>query len=363
MPAATPTYPLYQGARQPPRRSFDIAHVVIRGERVPVAVRDVLQTPFYALSEFQAAGARSRGDVLVVAPLSGHFPLLLRDLVVGLLPAYRVFVTDWINVRHVSLEHGTFGLAENIRGVRQMIEQVGPGATVVALCQGGVAALAATAALAAEGSCGLPKTLVLIAAPIDPLANPTQLVRALRARPTRLFQDSTLSVVPGDYAGAGRAVYPAHVQLASLWTYLLRRTGEGGELLRKVTHDDGSDPELCPFLDAYTSIMDLDARFFVENLACIYRDEALLRGSLCLDGVRLDLGAIRDTALLTVEGERDDIAAPGQTSSALDLCRSVPSSARRSLVVPRCAHFSLFHGEIWRRRVLPEIRAFLDRQQ
>src|SRR5262249_3344316 len=128
------------------------------------------------------------------------------------------------------------------------------------------------AALAAEGSRCLPRALVLMAAPIDPMANPTQLVRALRARPTQWFQETALSIVPQEYAGAGRAVYPAHVQLASLWSYLLRRTSEGGELMRKVANDDGCDPALCPFLDAYTSIMDLDALFFVENLACIYRD-------------------------------------------------------------------------------------------
>lgn len=361
MPVATATYPFYMGADQPPRRSLDISHVVIAGDRVPVTVRDVLETPFFALTEFRASGGECRGDVLVVAPLSGHLSLLLRDLVIGLLSSYRVYVTDWINVRHVAAEHGSFGLDENIAGVALMIEQLGSGVGVVALCQGGIAALAATAALAAARPRCLPGALVLIAVPVDPLANPTRLVRLLRLSSTRQLQEAALSLVPDDYLGRGRIVYPAHVQLASLWAYLLRRIGEGDELLRKVLHDDGIDPERCPFLDAYTSIMDLDARYFMENLASIYLNCEMPRGAFQVGGGRLDLAEIRETALLTIEGEWDNIVAPGQTSAAIGLCRSIPAYARQSLVVAQCGHFSLFHGEIWRLRVLPRIKAFLDR--
>jgi poly(3-hydroxybutyrate) depolymerase len=191
MPVATATYPFYMGADQPPRRSLDISHIVIAGDRVPVTVRDVLETPFFALTEFRASGGECRGDVLVVAPLSGHLSLLLRDLVIGLLSSYRVYVTDWINVRHVAAEHGSFGLDENIAGVALMIEQLGSGVGVVALCQGGIAALAATAALAAARPRCLPGALVLIAVPVDPLADPPAARGGAIARSRRLSRPGT----------------------------------------------------------------------------------------------------------------------------------------------------------------------------
>jgi poly(3-hydroxybutyrate) depolymerase len=239
-----------------------------------------------------------------------------------------------------------------------MIERLGAGLTVVALCQGGVAALAATALLAAADDPRTPSALVLMAAPIDPLANPTRVVRLLRSRPLAWFESNVITTVPEDYAGNGRRVYPAHLQLAALWSYMAKRVGEGGEIRAKLLYDDGVDPWRFPFLDLFTSIMDLDARYFLENTKKVYQDCALSEGALCCYGDPVDPRAIRKTALLTVEGQWDDIAAPGQTSAAHAQCTSLPQRLRRQIIVPGSGHFSLFHGETWRREVLPQIRDF-----
>lgn len=348
--------PQFAGAYQPARRDFGIANVIADDGIVPVHTRDVVATPFCTLVEFARSDVAPRADLLVIAPLSGHFPFLLRDLVIGLLPFFRVYVTDWTNVRHVPAEHGSFGLDTNISGVLSMIRSLAPGMTVVALCQGGVPALAATALLAHENDARTPAALVLMAAPIDPLANPTPVVRLLRARSLSWFEENLITTVPEEYAGRGRRVYPARFQLMALRTYLARRISEGGELSAKLLSDDGADPAQFPFLDLYTSIMDLDAKFLVDNTKAVFHDCLLRNGRLFFGGERVDPAAIRDTALLTVEGAWDDIAAPGQTSAAHGLCTSLPARLRREMIVPHSGHFSLFYGETWRREVLPAIK-------
>jgi poly(3-hydroxybutyrate) depolymerase len=356
--AVMPMSQLFAGSDQPARRSFDIADVTIDGNRVPVKTRDVVRTPFCALTEFARSEATAVRDVLVVPPLSGHFPILLRDLVIGLITSFRLYVTDWINVRHVAVEHGDFGLEANISCVLEMIRSLGPGLTVIGLCQGGVSALAATALLAAADDRRTPAALILIAAPIDPLANPTRVVRLLRSRSLSWFEHNLITTVPETYAGRGRRVYPAHLQLGALWTYLARRVSEGSDICAKLLNDDGIDPRRYPFLDLYTSIMDLDAMYFLENTKSVYQDCALREGTFCCHGEPVDPRAIRKSALLTVEGEWDDIAAPGQTSAAHGLCTSLSQDMHRQIIVSGSGHFSLFHGETWRREVLPAIREF-----
>ena len=353
---ASATAPLFAGADQPARRGFGINEITVRRERVPVTTRDIAATPYYTLVEFSRQDTAVLPDILVVPPLSGHFAMLLRDLVIGFLDDFRVHVIDWTNVRHVPPRHGQFGLEDNIAAVGAAIRRLRPAPSVVGLCQGGVAALAATALLAADDSSDPQPALALIAAPIDPLANPTGVVRLIRARPIAWFADRATSHVPEPHAGHGRAVYPAQLQLMALLSYLARHLHEGGELLRKLRRDDGADPQRFPFLDAYTSIMDIDARHFVENMRRVFHVCALREGSLRCNGERVDLRAIRRTALVTIEGERDDIAAPGQTSAAHKLCAGLPTGLRRQIVVPNSGHLSLFHGSIFRREVLPAIR-------
>lgn len=350
------------GADQPARRSLDIDAVQTPLGHRRVISRDEPGSPFHGLVSFRLAETARRRRVLLVPPLSGHFPLLMRDVVLGLVPDFDVILMDWTNVRHVPLRHGDFGFDDNIRAIEGAIRDLGPDLSVLALCQGGVPALAATARLAETEAARAPAALVLMAAPIDPLANPTAVVRLIRRFPMAWFRTVPLERVPRGFAGEGRSVYPAHAQLAALQTYLERQREAAGELARKMARDDGADPACAPFDDLYTSIMDIEGRHYVENIERVFHARDLMRGRLVCAGATVRPEAIAATSLMTIEGARDDIAAPGQTAAALDLCPAIPETRRARLVVPDCGHFGLFHGEPWRSRVLPEVRAFLTRR-
>ena len=351
----------YAGADQPARLSLEIDSITHQGELVAVLTQDVLQMPFCALTRLARLDGTHLPKVLVVAPLSGHFPILLRDLVVGLLPSFQVFITDWVNARHVAFDQGPFDLETNVSYIADMIEHVGPGLNVMALCQAALPALVATAHLSETSETSAPRTLVLMAAPVDPSANPTRVVRLIRARPLSWYERNLIARVPASYRGQDRLVYPGSMQLLGLWAHLARHVGEGGELLGKILHNDGNDPLRFPFFDLYSTLMDLPAEVFLDTIRRIYQERSVWQGKLTARSRQADFGAIRSTALMTVEGEDDDIAAPGQTRRAHDLCPAVPTDARRHLLVPDCGHFSLFHGDIWRTRVLPEVRAFITR--
>ena len=358
---AVPRPRLYAGADQPARLSLEIDAIEHRGEVVPVVSQDVLQMPFCAVTRLARAEAAHLPKVLVVAPLSSQFPILLRDLVLGLLPDFQVFITDWVNARHVPVAHGQFDLAENASYIIESMRALAPELNVIALCQAGVPALVATAYHAANEQGCAPRSLVLVAAPVDPGANPTRVSRLIASRTLSWYERTVITEVASPDAGKGRRVYPASVQLLGLWAYLARHLREGGELLGKLLVDDGADPVRFPFLDLYSAVMDLPAEVFLDIMRHVYLERTLVRGRFRVRNQTVDLRAIRATALMTVEGEQDDIAAPGQTRRAHDLCPSVPAEARGQLVVSACGHFSLFHGDTWRTRVLPEVRAFMDR--
>jgi len=349
------------GADQSARLSLEISTIEDHAELVPVAAEERLQMPFCALSRLARTDRTDLPKVLVVAPLSGHFSVLLRDLVLGLLPFCQVFITDWVNARHVPVDRGRFDLEANIFYVVEAMRAVGPDLHVIALCQGAVPALVATAYQAESDAASTPRSLILIAAPVDPAANPTRVSRLLRARPLSWYEHNVIGAVPAASAGKGRLVYPGSVQVLGLWAYLARHVSEGGELLFKLIADDGVDPVRFPFLNLYLSVMDLPAEVFLDIVHHVYQEHTLVKRKFWVGNGALSLRAIRATALMTVEGERDDIAAPGQTGSALDLCSSVPGEAKRRLIVPACGHFSLFHGRRWRTQVLPEVRAFIER--
>ena len=346
---------LFQGADQPAFRDFEIDAVSRNGRYLAVGNRVLHRNSFFQLREFCAEGDSARAPILVVPPLSGHFPILLRDLVLGLLDEFRVAVLDWANVRHVPLTEGVFGFDDNIAAIASAIRLLGSDSSVIALCQGGVPALAAVADIASTTPQAAPAALVLLAAPIDPLANPKRIVRFIRAKSVHWYSIVPIATVSADHDGRGRWVYPAEAQLAALRLYLKRQSGDDSELSRKWSHDDGADPIRFPFQDLYTSVMDIDAKHFVENIAQVFLETTLPRRAMRFQGQVVDLGAIRHTALATIEGALDEVAAPGQTAAAHALCTRLPDRLRHSSVIPNCGHFSLFHGKAWRDVVLPVV--------
>ncbi len=346
---------------EPKRRDFGIAQLTSDSVTVAVHQRSLAEWPFCVLSEF-TAGAGGDHRILLVAPLSGHFAFILREMVIGLVPMARVGVTDWVNAKHVPLTAGEFGFDDNIAIIVESIRLLGPGAHVVALCQGVVPALAATAILSASEPAFAPRSLTLLGGPVDPLANPTRVVGLIRQRTLDWLAANALEQVGPAYSGAGRRVYPATHQHSALFAYFWRHLISGGELLNKVFNDDGLDQKHFPFLELFTSLMDLPGRYFLENIAKIFHAREPWEGGLRWRGEAVDFGAIRSTALMTIEGAQDDIAAPGQTSAAHRLCPNIPDAMRAQLVVPEAGHFSLFYGRVWREMVLGAIASFMRRQ-
>lgn len=280
-------------------------------------------------------------------------------MVLGLVGKADISVTDWCNARYVPLQAGDFGFDENIGTIARSIKTTGPGAHVVALCQAALPALAAIALISELRPDLAPRSLTLIGGPVDPLANPTRVVQLLRRTPLDWFERTVLERVARPHPGAGRLVYPARHQCAALSAYFYRHWFSGGNVFAQMLADDGLDANAVPFLDLFTSLMDLPAKFFLENTQKVFQDRDAWTGKLRWRDHPVDFGAVRRTALMTIEGSADDIVAPGQTSAAHVLCRNIPTPMRRSHIIAGAGHFSLFHGRGWREDVLPHLRAFI----
>jgi poly(3-hydroxybutyrate) depolymerase len=342
---------------EPAQRGFRISTAGEGGRRVEVRKSDLAKWPFCTLSEFTADADKHR--ILLVAPLSGHFAFILREMVSGLVRNASVSVTDWRNASYVPLSAGEFGFDENIDTIARSIEIIGPGAHVIALCQGTVPALAATALLAEHQPELAPRSLILLGGPVDPLANTTRVVELLRQAPPQWFEQNVLDRVGPSFPGAGRMVYPARHQMSALAAYFCRHWAWGGELFRQILDDDRIDPTNVPFFDLFTSLMDLPAKFFLENIQKVFQDRDIWTGQLEWRNQIVDFSAIRRTALMTIEGAQDDIAAPGQTRAAHWLCPNIPAPMRRTLTVDGAGHFSLFHGRTWREKILQKVNGFI----
>ena len=347
---------------QPAQQDFGIETVFVEGRHVPVVTRDIATDPFWTLTEFSCDGywQDSQPAVLIVSPLSGHFPYLLREVILGLLPHQRVCITNWVHAAHIPLQAGAFGFTANIDALLAMLQVLGRGTTIIATCQGVVPALAATALMAQTDRALVPRALILIGGPVDPLANPTRVVQHLRSRPLNWFRETLIREVGMGTAGCGRRIYPGATQRFGLQAFLVRQIWEGRELFFKTLADDGLDVQGFPFLRLYTTVMDLPAEVFLENIGLVFQDRALSRGKLPWHGQTVDCRAIEKTALLTIEGTDDEVAGPGQTRAAHGLCPHLPARLHQHLTISSCGHFSLIYGSRWRNDVLPAIEHFMN---
>lgn len=334
-------------------RAFGISSVTGPGG-ARVAVRETVDLVFGAgqMRSFRAAHAVRR-SILVVAPLAGAFPYLLRDLVVALLGiADHVAVTDWPDARYLPVERGPFGFDANSLETAAMIAALGARCHVVGVCQGAVPALVGTALAAGEGRA--PASLSLLGGPIDPACHPTHLDRIL-ASSSAVEAADLFETVPALFAGAGRAVFPRRRQMQAFGFYLWRQGLTGGELPLKLVADDGEDPARFPLARLCWDMMDIPKEFFLENVERVFRQRLLANGPFQVGGRHVDLAALDRTLLLTVEGGDDDIAAPGQTEAAHRLCPNLPQALHRHRLLAGVGHFSLFYGGRMRRDVLPAI--------
>ncbi|WP_321502383.1 polyhydroxyalkanoate depolymerase [Breoghania sp.] len=340
------------------RPEFDITEVMSGNRLVPVKAEIALDLPFGQLLHFTKDVDTPQPRVLVVAPLSGHFATLLRGTVQTLLRDHDVYITDWTNARDVPVEAGAFGVEDYIGYLIRFLEEIGPGAHVLAVCQPCVQTLAAVAVMSEEKHPDTPLSMTLMAGPIDPRESPTEVNEFAVAKSLAWFQRSVIATVPSRYAGGGRRVYPGFLQLTAFMAMNMDRHSRAHEhLYEHLAH--GRDEEarkIKDFYDEYFAILDLTEEFYIETIDRVFHKAELARGAFTYKGKPVNPGAITRTALLTVEGGRDDICALGQTSAAHELCNSLRPHLKRHHMQANVGHYGVFNGKRWEREIYPVVR-------
>jgi poly(3-hydroxybutyrate) depolymerase len=324
----------------------------------PVVEEVVDGTPFGALLRFAKPDAPQQPKVLIVAPMSGHFATLLRDTVRTMLADHDVHITDWYSARDVPVSAGRFGLDEYIEHLMRFLRTMGPGAHVVAICQPCVAALAAVALMSEDEDPATPASLALMAGPIDCRISPTEVNRLATTKGIDWFEKNLISRVPFPLRGTGRRVYPGFIQLSAFMSMNRQRHVDAfrSYYLNLVEQAHEKAQATRDFYEEYLAVADLHAEFFLETVQWVFQDYALARGELRWRGRRVDTGAVRRTALVTVEGERDDICAPGQTLAAQDLCARLRPYMRTHYVQAGVGHYGVFSGRRWQNHIYALLR-------
>jgi len=340
------------------RPSYQVDSVRMGNRDVAVREQPLHSTPFGTLLRFAKDVEVTQPRVLVVAPLSGHFATLLRSLVRTMLPEHDVCITDWHNARDVGIDKGRFGFEDYVDHLIGWLEHMGPGTHVVAVCQPCVQVLAAAAILAEAKSPVQPRSMTLMAGPIDTRINPTKVNELATSKPIEWFASNLIARVPWRYGGAGRKVYPGFVQLAAFMSMNIDRHRKAHVELYQ--HLANGEPEKAKptidFYDEYFAVLDLTAEFYLETVEWIFQQARLATGDLTHRGRPINPRAIRRTALLTVEGERDDICALGQTTAAHDLCTGLRPHLKRHHMQAGAGHYGVFSGRRWEEQVYPQVR-------
>jgi polyhydroxyalkanoate depolymerase len=340
------------------RPAFAIRSVMVGNREVEVHEEAAHKTPFGTLLRFKKDIAQVQPRVLLVAPLSGHFATLLRATVRTMLPDHDVYITDWHNARDVPLIAGRFGVDEYLEHMMKFLEVMGPGAHVVAVCQPCVAALAAVAVMAQAGNPAQPRSVTLMAGPIDTRVNPTTVNHLAKKRDIAWFERSLTASVPIRYPGAFRRVYPGFVQLAAFMSMNIERHVKAHrELYENLANGEAEKAAVTKaFYDEYFAVLDLTAEFYLETVRLIFQEHALPLGKLKYRGTPIDPSAIRRTMLFTVEGERDDICAVGQTVAAHDMCSKLRPYLKRHHMQAGVGHYGVFSGKRWENQIYPILK-------
>ncbi|MBK7546689.1 MAG: polyhydroxyalkanoate depolymerase [Rhodoferax sp.] len=346
------------------RPAYGITSVKVGEHELAVTEEKVLGLPFGTLLRFKKeapADLPFQPPVLLVAPLSGHFATLLRETVRTLLQDHDVYITDWHNARDVSLKHGPFALDDYIDHMIQFTEAIGPGTHVVAVCQPCVAALAATAIMAEDDNPAQPRSLTLMAGPVDCRVNPTGVNTLATSKPIEWFGKNLISHVPMPHAGYMRRVYPGFVQLSAFLSMNLDRHKQSFKDLYQhlVDGDIEKANVIRVFYDEYLAVNDLPAEFYLETVEKVFQTYDLPLGKLAYRGRIVNPAAIRRTALMTVEGERDDICSVGQTVAAQDLCSNIRPYMKTHHVQTGVGHYGVFSGRKWNQQIYPRVREMI----
>jgi poly(3-hydroxybutyrate) depolymerase len=345
---------------------FGIESVHIRGKDVPVSEEILLRKPFGQLKHFYREGIETGPRLLIVAPMSGHYATLLRGTVERLLPSFDVYITDWRDAKLVPLSEGGFNLDDYIDYLIEFLELIGTKTGerphMLAVCQPAVPAFAATALMNEDKNPHRPKTLTMMGGPIDTRKAPTAVNTLATQRPFSWFEQNVIATVPMIYSGAGRKVYPGFLQLAGFMTMNL-----GSHLISHwemfkhlVVGDEEGAQSTQKFYEEYRSVCDMTAEFYLQTVDVVFQQHSLPKGEMEHRGRLVRPDAIRDTALLAIEGERDDISGIGQTKAALDITTKLPKAKKHYFLAEDVGHYGIFNGRKWREKIAPVVEKFVD---
>lgn len=343
------------------RPPFGIDAVEVDGESVPIVEEVVRRTPFGSLLHFRKAVRTPQPRVLVVAPMSGHFATLLRGTVRTMLADHDVYITDWHNPRDIPLSAGRFGFQEYVEHVISFIRKIGPDSHLVAICQPTVASLAAVSLMAASDDPAQPASMTLMAGPIDCRVNPTKVNDLANSKPIEWFEKNLISVVPSGFPGAQRRVYPGFMQLTAFVSMNASRHASSfaDMYYERAKGDPAKADTIRTFYDEYFATTDLTAEFYLETVSQVFQQYLLPKGELMVGNRRVEPAAIRRTALLTIEGEKDDICAVGQTVAAQELCSRLRPYMKTHHVQTGVGHYGVFNGRKWESQIYPMVRAVI----
>jgi poly(3-hydroxybutyrate) depolymerase len=345
--------------------AFGIDEVKVDGGMVPVIEEIALRKPFGQLKHFRKVGGEPGPRLLMVAPMSGHYATLLRGTVERMLPGHDVWITDWRDAKLVPLDEGRFDLDDYIDYLVEFLEHIGPDAHLLAVCQPSVPAFAAACLMSADKNPCRPKTLTMMGGPIDTRKAPTAVNSLATQRPYAWFERNVVATVPYLYPGGGRSVYPGFLQLAGFMTMNLgNHLVSHWEMFRHLIDGDGESAEATKdFYDEYRAVCDMTAEFYLQTVDAVFQRHLLPKGELTHRGRRVDPAAIRDVALLAIEGGRDDISGVGQTKAALDLATGLRARLKRYHLAKGVGHYGIFHGGKWRNRIAPVVESWIARHR
>jgi polyhydroxyalkanoate depolymerase len=340
------------------RPEYGIDSVMVGHREVAVTEEAALVTPFATLLHFKKDIDQDQPRVLIIAPLSGHFATLLRATVRTMLAEHDVYITDWHNARDVPLAAGPFGFDSYTAHLIQFLETIGPGAHMVAVCQPCVSALVAASVMAQGDHPAQPRSMTLMAGPIDTRIAPTKVNELAKSKPMSWFEKKMIATVPGRYPGGGRKVYPGFVQLSAFMAMNMdRHVKAHRELYENLANGNVEKAEQTKaFYDEYFAVLDLAAEFYLETVKLVFQDHVLPLGELTYEGRKVEPAAIKRTMLFTVEGEKDDICAVGQTLAAHDLCTSLRPYRKKHHMQAGVGHYGVFSGRTWQNQIYPMVK-------
>ena len=352
------------------RPEFGLHETKIDGKKVKVTEKIVVEKPFARLVNFKRSIKRNDPTVLIAAPLSGHYATLLRGTVAALLPHHNVYITDWEDARQVPLKDGKFNLDSYIAYLREFMSLLGPDTHIMAVCQPTVPVLAAVSLMASENDPNQPASMTLMGGPVDTRISKTEVTELAETRPLSWFENTVCYDVPFYYPGAFRKVYPGFLQLSGFMSMNLdAHVGSHLKFFQHLVEGDGESAAVHKkFYNEYLAVMDIPAEFYLQTVDAVFIRQLLPRGLMkWRDHITDQLMDVRPqdiqrTALLTIEGERDDISARGQTTAAHELCYNLPQSKQYHHFQLEAGHYGIFNGRRWREQIMPRVRSFMRSQ-